>query len=222
MLQAARRGEIKMQQFDGLVWKLYHIAEKITHILYVNLLWVFFTVLGLGVFGLFPATAAMFSVNRKLILEKGNISVSKTFWNAYKSDFFQINILGYSLVAIGAILYIDLRFFQTSNQVIQQGLSFIFFILIFLYFIVLLYIFPVFAHYRLKTFEYIKYSLILAIGRPLLTLAMIFGLLVTLFILKSVPILILYFGANLISVVLMKLSMRAFSKVEIAEEGETP
>lgn len=47
-----------------------------------------FTLLGLGVFGIMPATAALFAVMRKWIQGQDNVPVLKTFWQEYKGEFF--------------------------------------------------------------------------------------------------------------------------------------
>ena len=47
-----------------------------------------FTMLGIGVFGFMPATTALFSVTRKWIMGKTDIPIFKTFWQAYRGEFF--------------------------------------------------------------------------------------------------------------------------------------
>lgn len=197
---------------DGLVWKVYSISESITKVMYINILWIGFSLVGLVLLGIFPATAAMFSVTRKWMLGDKNVPVFKTFWENYKTDFLQSNLLGFSLVLIGLILYVDLRFFQTSNQFFFQAISFLFIAFLCVYFVLLLYIFPVFVHYKYKTLEYIKYSLILAIGRPVQSVMMVIGSLVVLFILKTVPALLLFVGGGLMCVVLMWIAIKSFAR----------
>ncbi|WP_449538158.1 YesL family protein [Ferdinandcohnia sp. Marseille-Q9671] len=200
--------------FEGLIWKVYRIAEVITRVLYINVLWVAFSLVGVLLLGFFPATAAMFSVVRKWMLGEKDVPIFKTFWQNYKTEFIQSNVIGYVLVLIGALLYLDLRFFQSSEGVITQLLSFLFLFLFLLYFIVLLYIFPIFVHYQFKTLEYIKYALIMAIGRPLQTLMMVTGSLLVLTLLRMVPILTIYFGGSILCYVLMWISIKSFPKEE--------
>ncbi|MEK5444962.1 YesL family protein [Fredinandcohnia sp. FSL W7-1320] len=203
--------------YEGLIWKIYRIAESIARILYINLLWVAFSLLGVIVLGFFPATAAMFSVVRKSMLGEKDIPIFKTFWQYYKTEFIQSNLLGLALVLIGAVLYVDLRFFQSSDSIITLALSYLFLFLLLVYFAVVLYIFPVFVHYQFKTLEYIKYALIMAVGRPFQTLFMIVGCLLVLTLLRMVPMLMLYFGGSLLCYVLMWKSIKSFPKEEIQE-----
>ncbi len=77
---------------ENLAMGYYRICTWIMRMAYVNLLWVAFSLLGLGIFGFFPATAAMFVVIRKWLSSEQDIPVFKTFWNAFKTEFIKINI----------------------------------------------------------------------------------------------------------------------------------
>ncbi len=202
-------------EFEGTISKLYRLAERITLVLYINLLWVIFSLVGLGLFGLFPSTAAMFGVVRKWMLGEKDLPIFKTFWSIYKSVFIQTNLLGYTLLIIGAVLYVDLRFFQTSEGPIFQALSFLFLFLLLIFFTVVLYIFPVFVHFNFKTLEYIKYSFILTIGKPIQTLLMIVGSILVLTLLWVIPILTLYFGGSILCFVLTWIAIKSFPKEDI-------
>ncbi len=49
--------------------------EWITKIAYLNLLWLGFTLLGLIIFGIFPATAATFTVARKWVTGYPDVAI---------------------------------------------------------------------------------------------------------------------------------------------------
>lgn len=204
-------------EYEGWVWKIYSILEKVTHLLYLNLLWIVFTILGLGVFGVFPATAATYTVTRKWLQGKTEIPIFKTFLNAYKKDFLKTNLLGFISIIVGLVLYIDFRFFQTSDHFIFQLLSFLFIFLFFVYFAVVIYLFPVFVTYEFKILEYIKYSFIVAIGFPLRSILLVLATAFILYLLTIIPILSLYFGASIFSIVTMKIAMKAFATETIEQ-----
>lgn len=171
----------------------------------LNLLWFIFSVLGLLVLGIFPATAALFAVMRKLLMQSEDISIFKLFWNSYKNEFLKSNLLGFVISFIGFLLYIDYRVLQQlSVNILHQSLTITSFILIFLYVLVSIYIFPIFVHFNMSTFGYIKHAFILAIARPLKTLLVIVGLAVILYVLRLVPGLIPVFGVSLFSLLIMK------------------
>lgn len=102
-------------EHDGSLGRMLRFCEWIMRFAYTNLLWLFFTLLGLGVFGIMPATAALFAVMRKWIQGQDNVPVLKTFWQEYKGEFFRSNLLGAVLALIGVIIYIDLALIYPSH-----------------------------------------------------------------------------------------------------------
>jgi uncharacterized membrane protein YesL len=206
---------------NGALRKLYELSEWITKMMYVNLLWILFTLMGVVIFGFFPATVAMFTVVREWLIGEKDIPVFKTFWGAYKQNFIQANLVGFILIVIGLILYVDLRFFQTSEQFILQLFSFLIFFALLIYFALLLYVFPVYVHFNFKTFEYIKYSFVMAIGRPLVTIMMIVGSALVLILLKYVPILLFFLGGGLMSFILMWIALKSFPTEKLQDSLES-
>ncbi|MGM0877560.1 MAG: YesL family protein [Bacillota bacterium] len=191
------------------------IGEWGLNLFLLNILWILFTLLGLFVVGIFPATAALFAVMRKLTMESKDISVFKLFWNTFRTEFFKANLLGYIFLFIGFILYVDLRVVQQlDNNILHQALTIALYILIFVYFLTLLYVFPIFVHFNMKTKEYLKHAIILAIARPIQSIFMVIGFIIVLFLLWRIPGLIPVFGVSLISFILMKIASISFPKIE--------
>lgn len=203
--------------FEGFVWKTYDVFGWIMRLIYLNLLWLLFTVVGLIALGIFPATAAMFAVTRKWIQGETDVPIFTTFLESFKSSFIQINLVGYCLLLLGLFLYVDLRFFQSSQQILLSLLTFFILFAFLVYFTVLLYIFPVFVHFKFKTLEYIKYSFIIAVGRPLQTITMIVGSFLVYLVLSIIPVLLLFLSGSLLSIVLMWIAIKSFPKEEIGE-----
>ena len=200
---------------DGIVWKLYDISTWLMRLIYLNVLWLLFSILGLVVLGFFPATAAMFSINRKWTLGEKDIPIFKSFWETFKESFVQVNLVGYMLVILGYFLYVDLRFFQGTEQFFISLFSYVIIFSLFIYFCVILYIFPVYVHYQYKTMEYIKYSIVVAMGKPIYTIMMVVGSFLVYLVITVVPVLFLFFGGSLLSMVLTKIAMKSFPKQEI-------
>ena len=94
-------------QLMGMTGKFFTVCQVISKLAYVNLLWVFFTALGLGVFGFMPATIALFAVTRKWVMGDKDVPVFKTFWKTYRKEFFKSTLFGVVLFVIGYIIYFD-------------------------------------------------------------------------------------------------------------------
>lgn len=207
--------------FEAIVWRVYGIANWIMKFMYLNLLWIVFSLAGLVVFGIFPSTAAMFSVTRKWVLGDADIPVFQTFWKNYEKSFIQMNIIGYVLTILGIVLYIDLRFFQQSGKFLFSVLAFFIIFGMFNFFAVILYIFPMYVHYEFKTFEYIKKAFVIVLGKPLNTIMMIVGSYLMYVFISMLPVLLIFVSGSLLSFVLMWIAMRAFPRYEIKASVES-
>ncbi|WP_226668538.1 YesL family protein [Metabacillus litoralis] len=197
--------------------KLYNVAEWIMRLCIVNLLWILFTICGFVVFGLFPATAAMFSITRKWTLGDFDVPLFKTFWQAYKKEFLQANVLGIIFYIIAGLLYIN--FMYTKSLTEGSSILFIggFFSLCLFFIILLIHIFPLFAHYKLTTFQYIKRAFLIGLIKPLNTLLMIVGSYAIFYMLSSLPGLNFFFLGSSVSFFLSWVSVRTYKKLEQKE-----
>ncbi|GGA72725.1 DUF624 domain-containing protein [Salinicoccus roseus] len=120
-------------------------------------------ILGLGIFGLFPAAAAMFAIVRKwIILGERDFNVLPMFWEFYRQDFFKLNGFALLFYAFGFFLYFDAAFLFLDSGSFQYLIPRVL-LLIIAYLIILLFFFPVFAHYNFKFFQYIKRAFLLAV-----------------------------------------------------------
>ncbi|MBO1911160.1 DUF624 domain-containing protein, partial [Microvirga sp. 3-52] len=62
-------------------WESFNnIAHRMIELIYINILWILFTILGLGIFGIFPATVSMFTIVRKIIVKEEKFKIFNTFW----------------------------------------------------------------------------------------------------------------------------------------------
>ncbi|MFB5660445.1 YesL family protein [Alteribacillus sp. HJP-4] len=185
-------------------------GEWALHLFLTNLLWVLFSALGLFVFGVFPATAALFAVLRTRIVDvkhEKSIPVIKQFWHHYKREFLRANLIGWMLTAAGFVLYVNVRVLQQLDaSLINQMITIITYLLIFVYVLVLLYIFPLFVHFKLSTRQYVTYAFVMAIGKPLQTLSMIILLAGSIYVFVKVPGLIPVFGGSVLGFIMMKMT----------------
>lgn len=197
----------------GLSGNFFKMSEWISRLAYANILWVFFTLVGLIFFGFMPATVALFTVVRKWVKGENDVPVFSLFYKMYRKEFLKSNKLGLILFLFGYILYIDLAFIPAEGMfytLVRMGVL----VISFLYIIVLLYIFPVYVHYDWKISLYLKYAFILGVSYPILTLGMLVGLGILYTILTIVPGIIPFFSVSLLAFLLMKIAMLVFSKVE--------
>ncbi|UOQ50033.1 YesL family protein [Gracilibacillus caseinilyticus] len=148
-----------MMEMSGLWGGFYRISVWITRFAWLNILWICFTLLGLVFFGIMPATIAMFTIVRKWVLKEFDTAVAETFWHAYKQNFIRANLFGLILYIIGYFLSVFLKYTGLmSDSSVYPLLLGIFIIAAFLYVMLVLYIGPVYVHYQLSFWQYIRYA----------------------------------------------------------------
>jgi uncharacterized membrane protein YesL len=189
-------------------------SEWVMRLGVLTILWFSFTLSGLIVFGFMPATAAMFSVLRKWIDREEDLPVYRHFTSVFKAEFFKVNMLGIILLLTGLIIFLDWKFFNSSNSPFYHSVSYVFVFLSFIFFIILLYIFPVFSHYEYKTINYIKNSLLIAILNPGTTLTMIGVCILIYFISRILPGILVFFSISVFAFALAFPANKAFQKLE--------
>ncbi|MED4646773.1 YesL family protein [Bacillus inaquosorum] len=205
-------------EHDGSMGRVLRFCEWVMRFAYTNLLWLFFTMIGLGVFGIMPATAALFAVMRKWIQGQDNVPVLQTFWREYKAEFLRSNLIGAVLAVIGLIIYIDLAFIYPSHFLLHV-LRFAIMIFGFLFISMLFYVFPLLVHFDWKKRLYVKFSLLLSVAYLQYTLVM-FALTVALFFLLAyLPGIVPFFSVSLISYCHMRMVYAVLLKVE-QQHGE--
>jgi uncharacterized membrane protein YesL len=157
------------------IGKIYSLCEWIARLAYLNILWILFTFAGLILFGLVPATTAMFAVTRKWVLGNSDIKIFTTFWEIYRKEFIKVQPLGLLLILIGFVFWIDYQFYIEGNVDIVLPVKFLVAGLFILYVLFLFFIFPVYVHYQFKPLQYVKNVLLIVLSYPLECILMICG-----------------------------------------------
>jgi uncharacterized membrane protein YesL len=204
---------------EGFMRGIYSISEWVMRLMYVNILWILFTLLGLIVFGFFPATTAMFTVIRKWVMKQHEIPVFKTFWLTYKSEFLKSSLLGLIIVCIGFFMYFNLKIIDATTLPSLKLLYIPNLIVIFIFLLTLLYIFPVFVHFDVGVKGIVKNAFLLMTLNPIATFSMSILSGFILFIIYQFPGLIPFFSGSLIGFLLMFISNYVFVKMEQKANG---
>lgn len=200
---------------DSFAMGSYKFCVWMTRLAYVNLLWIVFTILGLGVFGFMPATTAMFAIVRKWLLDEQEVPIMNTFWQQYKEAFIQTNLLGLVLVLIGYLLIVEFRILQMQESTMYTIVSFGVLFILCMYGILLTYFFPIFVHFNLRLRDYLKWPLIIGIIHPLLSIFLLGLLSAAIYVLLvTVPALLFFFGGSATAYIMMWGVSKTFDKYE--------
>lgn len=198
---------------------IYSVTEWITKFAYLNLLWVFFTLMGGVLFGFFPATIAMFAVTREWINGNTDKPMFKSFWEYYRRDFLKSNLLGLFIVIVGIIISADILYIQTNNNEFLTWTYIPLFAFMLVFIMLLFYLFPTFVHYDIKLGQVIKNATLIMLINPINTFMIFLCLVPLFFIMKTLPALAFIFGASSYAFITMWISLQAFNKAKMKSDN---
>ena len=132
--------------------------NKLGDIIVANLL---FLVCCIPIITIGPALTALYHC--MLRTEKGNNNgTTKTFFRAFKENFRQSLIVWLGLLAVGFILFLNIRFLQNTASVVSKPLFYVSLGIAGLVIILALYIFPVIAAFANTTVNLLKNAYVFA------------------------------------------------------------
>jgi len=194
------------------------MTEKIYQLASVNILWILFSVLGLIIFGIGPATTAALSVIRGWIKqEEREGNMFQIFWRVYKESFVQANILWFILLLIGFVLYVDLYFIFRLDHFTAPLLLGIGVFMVILYVVVIIFSFPLLISLEINALKSIKYALIYGLTSPILTLTLSISLMMVQYISYHIPVAYLFFTVSVTSYLILVVIQRNSYKLNIEE-----
>ena len=198
------------------VEKLNSIFTSILNLVYVNFLWVLFTLLGLGVFGIGPSTYALVSICRQWI--RGNsMPVFKTYWKYYKENFKESVIISWIYFFVGFVLVVDLL--TVTNWYLRAALL----IISFIYLLSFVYIFPIMAHYNWNGIL-LKIKMSFLFGISCLQYSMVFLLVAGVIYWAAIsffPGVLTFFGVSFLLYLITWTANQVFTRMEIENSKET-
>lgn len=168
--------------FDTLVW-----------IACLNLLWIAFTVLGLGVFGAGPATAAAQIAVRKRAAGDA-APLLRGFTAAYFRSFPRANMLSLPVMAIAAVLVLNWNYFSRGAGLFSQLMAAGIFVAAIFVAGAACYVFPMYARYELPMAQYLLVSSRFAVRHLAGTVILLFVSAAVVYASGSLPGLIPFFS----------------------------
>jgi uncharacterized membrane protein YesL len=181
----------------GILGGFHRFSSWIIKITYLNFLWVLFTLAGLVFFGIGSSTIALFTVLRKMTISTDDFKIFQVFKTEFIKNIFAGMKITYFYAGIGILIYFDILYFiQFENIVYTLLVAFLILLMIF-FFLAVSYIFPLYSHYEMKTFEYVKNSFLFPLFAPLQSLLLVCALFLCTILFALVPGLLPFIGISL-------------------------
>lgn len=195
---------------NGLAMK---VMNWITDMCQIQLLWLLYTLRGCIVLGFFPATRAMVTVHRQLIVKKESLSLVPAFKETYDNHFKTSNQLGYIMIVVGGFLIVYLRSTLLLTATVVPyflGLAYAliaFFILLNLYVLVML------SHLTLETRKVWKQAILIIFLSPVHTLLILLVFFGFLAMTRVVPVLVPVILVAIFSYCVTYIALHAITKI---------
>lgn len=193
--------------------RLMSFMNWIATLLYLQLLWMLFTVIGLIIGGFFPATFTVFGVARKYIRGQSDVPMYRTFVDMFKQSLGKANLLGWGVAIVGFSLYYYFNLVKSLPGIASSILIVIIITLALIYIMTALFLIPVYVHFDVKILEVIRHAIIIALSHPFHTFALAITL-VGFWYLMYIPALFIFIGLSLLAFAMMFIANLAFNRIE--------
>ncbi|KAB8131025.1 DUF624 domain-containing protein [Gracilibacillus oryzae] len=198
--------------------RLYQFLEWVMWMMYLNILWMAGVLLGIGIFGLFPAILALVITIREWRMQGDQVKFTKVFFSAWKQHFFIANSFGLIYLLIGYILYIDFYWIVDLQSSLRVLFVVFFFVFLIMYIVSFLYVFPVYAHFKTSFIKTIKHATILGIFSPFMTIMIIVLIIGLQYLWRWIPGLIPVISISVIAFLTTRLALIAFEQFESKQQ----
>lgn len=199
----------------AIVTSLDLILQWITKFVVLNLFWFFYTVRGLVVFGIFPATAAALSVMHKWLDGEDDISTKQYFKQYYKEVFKDANKIGWTLSVIGAVLFLNYKIIADSDEGVWIGTIFGFYFVTFFYLIIVAWTFPLLVRFENHWMKHLKSALIIGLVKIHYTIAIYTVMFSIIYLTLTYPGILPFFSISLFVCIWYWLSLQVLKKLEV-------
>ncbi|TLM84411.1 DUF624 domain-containing protein [Pseudarthrobacter sp. NamE2] len=175
--------------------KAYSFFDTLLWIACLNLLWLAFALLGAGVLGAGPATAAAQILVRKRARGEAAPLV-RDFARNYGRNFFRTNALVLPVVAVAVVLAMNWNYFAGSADVFSQLMAAGIFVSAIFLAGAVCYLFPMYARYELPLPQYLLMSSRFAVRHLAGTVILLFISAVVVYASSTLPGLIPFFSVG--------------------------
>ncbi|WP_394121976.1 YesL family protein [Planococcus donghaensis] len=199
----------------GIVTSLDSILQWVTRFVVLNLVWFFYTARGFFVLGIFPATAAALNVMKRWLDGEHDIPTRQLFKQYYKEVFKDANKIGWTLSSIGAILFLNYKIIEGSDDGVWIGTIFGFYFITFFYLIIVAWTFPLFIQFENQWFKHLKSALIIGLVKIHYTIAIYSVMFSVVYLTLTYPGIIPFFSISLFICMWYWLSSQVLNKLQV-------
>lgn len=194
--------------------QLAQYLEWIMKFAYLNILWLGFTLLGVGIFGFFPATMTSFIMLKKFVVEGETEWTVTQFFICFKKMFFRSNRLGLFCWLILGSLGFNLHLVLTSEEPLFIGLRIPILLTIIGTLFMLVYVFPISVYGKRSMYQTFFSACCFALAFPVQTAKVLVFLILIAGIGFLFPMFLLFFSGSVSMYLVLKNYVLLQAKIE--------
>lgn len=184
----------------------------------LNLCWLVFTVLGLGVLGLFPATAALFYIARQWVLGEHDDPLIPLFASRFKAYFIKANMAGWAFAILGWILHLNYQVIAAADGSIPFPVVLCFLLAVALFLMLSASILPIALHYAGTPTMILRKTLYFILGQLPMALVFVVAIWAVGWVSLAFPAFFLFFSGSLTAYALTSLFIQTIERLAPADE----
>ncbi|WP_067842600.1 YesL family protein [Amphibacillus sediminis] len=195
---------------------LLRLCEWLAKLAYINLLWLLFTLIGLVILGLGPATVSAFIVIRRMLHGQQNQTIWNSFTSAYRENFWLANGLIAVIGSVYLFVLIDFGLIRIlpDHPVLDYLVSPVLMILICVWTALSGYTLALFSQYKLRFWSYFSDSFWLIALFPFSSIGMIFALFTVTWLLTVIPAMLPFYLVSIPILMIQWVAKRSFNRLE--------
>lgn len=197
-----------------IVNSLDRFLKIILQMAWLNILWFLFTLLGLIIGGIFPATTSVISVARRWLRDGMDGSTYQAFKKVYQTEFRTSNLMGIYLVFLIVLLAFNYYALLKFGDLIPIYFIFAYYFVLIIFSFLFVWLFPLLSHYDAKIPQHFKNAFIISLTKLPTTLAIMVSVCFIVYISLKLPSLILFFSVSLIALSVAFLTNRVFEEID--------
>ncbi|KRG12118.1 YesL family protein [Lederbergia galactosidilytica] len=179
-------------------------------VMILQVLFMTFTVLGLGIIGFLPALLAIMAVARQYLRETAEPSIVKMFWRSYKEMFVKVNLFGLPIIGIILAMFMAIQHFQQVDGVFSQVLIYGAYFVIAILVILLIHGLPSLVHMEISFVHLVRGSFLITLIRPFHTIVVALMLITVCWVSYKMSIILAVFLITPVAYFWIKIALHAF------------
>jgi len=163
----------------------------------LNVLFLIYSLLGLGIFGFFPSLTSLFIIVKDRDYNESNYSIRKVYPIYFKKRFLKSNLIGWMMTGIGLLLYLNFNLLINNDYSFEPFIVVTFITVTSLFLTMLVWVFPLIISMEESLFDILRKAFIVGVLKLHLSIVVIIAAYFIFNISLLYPALLMFFSMSI-------------------------